>query len=486
MFKTLITQTNWSLLGTVYGFVIGFFVKMYLVNRVGADAFGLYSIAQGFQSAVTTFIGFSVPSILVKFLPRFLKKESFSEEATVLSTQSLVFLLTVSLVSTLAIVVLNSFIAVHVFHKENLATIIAISALYMPLTMYMAYIMSVYRAFLKIKEIIIYGTLYVITIRALLTFLVYSFSQDIVWFMWIEIFSQLVAVILLTRHFHSEKMKLVEISALSKPLPEKETILRYGKTIYSNTLVSFSSGYILTFLMSILLPAKAMGIFAILGAIAGLTNFLQANINKVFAPIISTLVAQEEHKQLALLYRESTFLMNILTIPFILSAVLFSRYILGLYGEEFTHYTLELTLFFLANYFSLMVGSSGMMMMMGGLEKEELKLQVFQLIFVLVAALIFIPPYGLLAAILIHFTSMFIINQTEVYYIYKRFRIWPWDINSYLLIMIFIFSLFWLYHFIDHSFNLLEFISIPLFIYALLLLLFIKKLRSIFIMIKTS
>ena len=485
MLKTLFTQTNWSLLGTVYGFGIGFFVKMFLVNRVGAADFGLYTIGQGFQGAIATLIAFAVPSVIIKFLPKYIRNND-NEAATLLSTKSLIFLLSVSFLAVSVMVAANSLIAKYIFHKEDLSTIIAISSFYIPLSLYSLYITSVYRSFLKIKEIILYSTLYNVTVRAVLTFIVYSFSTNIIYFLWIEIAAQIVSIFLLTIRFRTDKMKLFDPTCIKKPLTEKDELLSFAKTMYSNSLIGFVGGYTMTFIMSVLLPAKLIGVFAILMTIAGLTNFLQSNINSVFAPIISTLVSREDYDQLSMLYKESTFVLNIMTIPFILTVVLFSKDILGLYGEEFSHYTFELMILFLANYFSLMVGSSGMMMMMGGLEKEELKIQIFQFLFTLVSSLIFLPLYGVLAAVFIRFASMFMINQIEVLFIHKRFAIWPWDRYSYMMMGVFLGFLFVTFRYHTENFEIWEYLLYPAILYTFFFAIFHKKLIEIYQLVKSS
>ncbi len=273
---------------------------------------------------------------------------------------------------------------------------------------------------------------------------------------------------------------------MSKELPDKQKIISYAKTMYSNSLIGFIGGYTMTFIMSILLPAYLIGVFAILMSIAGLTNFLQQNVNKVFAPIISTLVSKEDYEQLSMLYKESTFVLNIMTIPFILVVVLFSKDILGLYGDEFPPYTFELMILFLANYFSLMVGSSGMMMMMGGLEKEELKIQIYQLVFTLIASLLFLPMFGLLGAVFIRFASMFFINQIEVYYIHKRFAIWPWDKYSYLLMGIFLIMLYVVFRYHIYHFELWQYLTFPILFYVAFFIVFAKKLKEIYLIVKKS
>ena len=478
MFKTLLTQTGWSLMGTIFGFVVGFFVKMYLVNKVGAESFGLYTIAVSFQGAVSTLVALGMPQVIIKFLPKFLDEDN-EEKTSVFTTKTLSFLLVAGTASALLIIASSTIISTYFFQKPNLTYILALAAIYIPLSLYSAYITSIYRSFLKIKEIILYGTIYLISIRATLTFIVFAFTSDITYFLLIEILSMFLSSFLLTIHFKSEKMHLFKPDALKKVLPKKKEILDYAKTIYANSLIGFAGGYVMTFIMSILLPASAIGVFAILMTIAGLTNFLQSNINNIFAPMISKLVNSGDIKELSLLYKESTFLLNFATIPFIVTVVLFSKDILSLYGEEFVPHTFELMVLFLANYFSLAVGSSGMMMMMGGLEKEELRLQIFILVLTIVLSLLFLPTYGLLAVVFIKLAIMFTVNMVEVYYIHQRFKIWPWDINSYFLMAIFATLLTIAYKYHDESFGPVYFISIPFFLYLFFAVIFSKKLLEI-------
>jgi len=485
MLRTLFTQTNWSLLGTVFGFSIGFFVKIFLVNKVGANDFGLYTIGQTFQSAIATVVALGIPSVIIKFLPQYMTHERIVE-ANILTSKSLFMILLVGILSAGITMAFSSFIATYIFNNDNLDMIIMISALYIPLSLYSSYITSIYRSVFKIKEIIIYGTIYMVVIRAILTFIVYSLSDEIIYFLWIELISMLLSTGLLTYKFNNNKLRLFSRKDSTEKLSDKKSIFSYAKIMYTNSVLSFSSGYTLMFIMSITLPTSSIGIYAILMTLVGLTNFLQANINRVFAPIISLLVAKENYKQLSILYRESTFLLNIITIPFILTVVLFSKDILMLYGEEFSHYTLALTILFLANYFSLMVGSSGMMMIMGGLEKEQLYLQVIQVVVTMVVSILFLPVYGLMAAVFIQLINMFFINQMEVYYIRKKFSIWPWDHSSYLLIATFFILLYGAYVYHNGEFSTIAYIVVPLSLYLGYFLVFKKKLMIVKNMIQMN
>ena len=69
MLKLIINQANWGILGTVFGFAIGFFVKIYIIDIVGVSNWGKYVSAHTFSTALDVFLTFGIPVVIVKFFP---------------------------------------------------------------------------------------------------------------------------------------------------------------------------------------------------------------------------------------------------------------------------------------------------------------------------------------------------------------------------------------------------------------------------------
>ena len=72
MLKTIIRQTNWGIIGAIFGFAVGFFVKIYLIDIVGLEAWGKYVIAQIFSATSETLLSIGIPFVIIKFIPSFL------------------------------------------------------------------------------------------------------------------------------------------------------------------------------------------------------------------------------------------------------------------------------------------------------------------------------------------------------------------------------------------------------------------------------
>ena len=72
MLKLILRQANWGILGALFAFAIGFFVKIYLIDIVGLQAWGKYAIAQTFSSISETFLSIGIPFVIIKFIPSFI------------------------------------------------------------------------------------------------------------------------------------------------------------------------------------------------------------------------------------------------------------------------------------------------------------------------------------------------------------------------------------------------------------------------------
>ena len=72
MIKLIIKQANWGVAGSIFGFVIGFFIKIYLIDIVGIDQWGKYVSAHAFSGAMSTIIAFGIPWVIVKYIPKYI------------------------------------------------------------------------------------------------------------------------------------------------------------------------------------------------------------------------------------------------------------------------------------------------------------------------------------------------------------------------------------------------------------------------------
>ena len=63
--------------------------------------------------------------------------------------------------------------------------------IHVPISMVFGVVISLYRAKLKIKEIVLYGNFISISLRATLTFIIFYYTNNIIYFILIELITQI-------------------------------------------------------------------------------------------------------------------------------------------------------------------------------------------------------------------------------------------------------------------------------------------------------
>ena len=137
-------------------------------------------------------------------------------------------------------------------------------------------IISLYRSVFKIREIILYGTFITVPIRAFLTYFVFKYTDNILYFIGIELFTTSLSFLLLMYFFNKNEFSIFCIKK-DKSYSISTEIKNYGKKIYANSLISFTSGQSLSLIISFMLPPKQIGIYSILLTITGVSLFLLKN-----------------------------------------------------------------------------------------------------------------------------------------------------------------------------------------------------------------
>ncbi len=149
-------------------------------------------------------------------------------------------------------------------------------------------IISLYRSILKIKEIVVYGTVVNVIVRAILTFIIFQFTNDILYFIILEIFTQILVLFIMLYLFNKNEFKIFLKSDYKEVIHDTKMI-DYGKKMFYNSVVSFIASQGLSIIIAIKLTSSDVGAYNILLTLTGLTTFLLLNLNKVFAPAISKL-----------------------------------------------------------------------------------------------------------------------------------------------------------------------------------------------------
>ena len=74
---------------------------------------------------------------------------------------------------------------------------------------------------------------------------------------------------------------------------------------------------------------------------------------------------------------------------------------------------------------SLAAGSSGTFMVMAGLEKQNLQIQIVRSVLLIIFSLVLIPILGLFSVVVLYVIFMLFVNLSQLMYISKHINISP-------------------------------------------------------------
>ena len=463
MLKLIIRQANWGVFGTIFGFTVGFFVKIYLIDIVGLEAWGKYVIVQLFSSLSETVLSIGIPFVIIKFIPYFVEENQ--EKASRIASMFIKYAFIVGSIYLGVIYFFSPYINHFIYSDiDDLSWLLFIMCIHVPISMLFGVVISLYRSILKIKEIVLYGTAVTVIVRALLTFIIFQFTDDIGYFILLEVFTRILVLSILLYLFNKKEFSLF-VKSDAKEVIRDSKMVDYGTKMFYNSVVAFISAQALSFIISIKLPSADVGAYNILLTLTGLTTFLLINLNKVFAPAISKLHQQQNFIELNDLYKKTTFLLNLFAIPLAVIIAIFSDEILGLYTAEMLMYKKYLFYMLVGGMLSLAAGSSGTFMVMSGLEKQNLKLQLIRAILLIFLSLWFIPIIGLLSVVGLYVVFMLFINGAQLIYIGKYLQISPFSKELFFLFGLTVFAMYFAIN-QEFIFQIYHFIIVPILVYV--------------------
>ena len=463
MIRLIVKQTKWGVFGAIFAFVIGFFVKIYLIDIVGLESWGKYVIAQTFASFSETILSIGIPFVIIKFFPSFIEENQ--AKASRIATIFLKYALIVGIGYAVLIYFLSNYINHFVYSDINgLSLLLCVVCVHVPISMLFGVIISLYRSKLKIKEIVVYGTVVNVIVRAILTFIIFQFTNDILYFIILEIFTQILVLFIMLYLFNKNEFKII-LKSNYKEVINDTKMIDYGKKMFYNSVVSFIASQGLSIIIAIKLTSSDVGAYNILLTLTGLTTFLLLNLNKVFAPAISKLHSEKSFIELNILYKKTTFLFNLFAIPLAVIIAIFSDEILGLYTFEMLVYKKYLFYMLVGGILNLAAGSSGTFMLMAGLEKQNLKIQLIRALLLIVLSLLFIPIIGLLSVVGLYVISNLFVNGAQVIYIAKYLKISPFSKELFFIFGLTILAMYFAIN-QEFVFQIFHFITVPILVYV--------------------
>lgn len=433
--KKLLRKVSPIFISKVAATVLGVGVKSFIVWKFGAEGNGAFAIYMSFLTVLGLLATFGMGNAALKLSASLFKDERNILRQDHLTMLGLTFLTVCTILLPIMWVAAEPLAGVFL-HDEELSVLFRITALtlipfcFLEINVEMVRGIGWSNAYLFFKELGI-GIIMFISMFFLMKHDADLMTPIIAHSIGVTISSVICLVVMLA----ALKRKVI------KEPKNEESIqghsLRYLLNLslpmlLSKGLVLLMPGLTILILGLFTEPA-VVGVFSMALVIATVVPTISYSMNVVVAPAIAYYYKKEQYDRLTSVVKDSVRLAFWCSLPIIFCMLLFSKSILGLFGEEFSSGWLILCVFVLSHWFDMSCGPVGYLLIMTGKERKFGVITFTSTAVSIGIMLIITPFWGGLGAVLAFLLFFVIWNLGSIQSIKKHLKFNPMYIPGFSL-----------------------------------------------------
>ena len=380
--------------GTMLTTAAGYFFKIYLARTLGAEKLGLYALGMTLVGFVGLFNTLGLPTAAARFVSSYFARKDFVRLGIFLRT-SIAFLASGNLILAAGFVLVGPWMVIHLYHVPNLAPLIWPFALIMffgVLNTFLGQVMAGYQD---------------VTRRTLITHFLGSPANILLAVMLISagfglggyLAAQVASAFLVTALLATSVWKMTpQVARKPGPWHMEREVVAFSSAAFAVTGVEFVLAQADKIVLGVYLDVREVGIYAVAMALVGFVPVVLQSVNQIFSPAISELYASEHKFLLQRLYSTLTKWILVLTIPLVLTLLMFSNSLMDIFGSDFRAGSTVLAIGAIGQLLNCAVGSVGYLLLMSGHQTMLVRIQAGSALLMVMLMLFLVPRYGLAGA----------------------------------------------------------------------------------------
>lgn len=402
----------------------GRFVIAFLLARVlGAEQFGVYSLALSAAAIVSTIslIGMD-DAVLRNIAVHASQKDEESLWGTLQLTAA--FTTSMSIIMGVVLYYLSEPIAEVIFSEPLLAPMLRLVALIIPILTLSEMLIFATRGFKRMDYGVIARDFIQLPIRfillVILTLINLNAFTAMITFGVADLTASIVLVYFLNKEF-----------PLKRPIKSAKRdvrgLLNFSLPFWFSDILNTVRNNIQVMMLGSLSTIASAGIFTIVNRVNLLSIITYRSVQTSIRPIIAELQAKDKWKDVGRLYQTSTRWALLVNIPMTLIIILFSEEILLIFGESFVEGGVALVILAAAEFIKVLTGMSGTIIDMSGLNRLKMVNTTIQVVLAVGLNVYLIPRWGLMGAAVAVFVSIAIMNVLRMVQVYVIYRLLPFN-----------------------------------------------------------
>lgn len=348
------------------GMVFGLLVSVFLGRTLGADGYGVITLANQIASIVIVFCLLGMRQVIIKEVSIGYGQQDWGRIGNVMYS-SYIMIGGVTLVISLLLVILSQYLANSIFNDQQLLIPLIITFAFLGFQVFSRIFSSGLIGFKKIWQSNLVDNTLSVAIVGLFLFILWFLGFEITIIRVVIVYAIGRVFVSLTSGFYWKKnfkdrspRKFIgkRLLATSAPL-----ILVGASSVIASSADSVMLGWLNT--------SREVGLYVVAAKVALLTSFFLQVTNSAIAPRIATLFDSGKKEELETLIQKITLLLVVIAILPVGIFLLFGEEILSIWGYEFVDAFWILIIISIGQFFNLSTGAAGLTLILCGEERAQ-------------------------------------------------------------------------------------------------------------------
>ncbi len=409
--------------GLLFAYAMRFALGIVMARFMGAEQYGLYSLADTASYLIIGLTMLGLFSALVRYIPIYVSRR---DEAGLWGTLQigLGVPFVISVLAGACLLIFAGPFAEWVFKEPRLSPVLRVVAVALPFGALITAAGAAVRGFNQIQYNVIAEDVFLSLIKLAIVVVL--------------AISGLNAVKAMTAHAIGAVLtSLMLLYFLNKLFPLKrpwgaarrdvKEIAQFAGPIYGSTLVNLVGYNLHTVLLGMLNTVAAVGIFTAASRVSTVGTMFYQAISAVAMPIISELHSKRELVQLGHFYQVTTKWIFTFNLPLFLIVLLFSKFIMSIFGNDFVAGATGLVILSVGNLVDAGTGINGEMILMTGNAWLNTINTVIALTLQLTLSFLLIPMWGVMGAAIAVAVATSALNIIRTIEVFVTMRFLPYN-----------------------------------------------------------
>lgn len=405
--------------------LVGLPFQIYVTRTLGPESFGLFGLVEAAMVTISGLLAFGIAPTALRFIPEHLAN-SESTNVRRLAVFGAATLLTIGLLAATAITALSRPLGAWWEIKADITDVIAVLAFLVPLSLVNFFLQQVLRGLHEIVLMVVATSVIMLCVKIATTVALFSSGLGVVGYALALIVGQFVGVTVMALAV-VRLLGRLPMEPTPAPAPFRRW-LRYAGVLYANELVGVATFRLDRFIVGAFLGPSSVAVLMVAQQLRELPNVLYRMFLTVVAPMFAESNRPSAWGRRKELYHLTTDWVVRLSLPLVLFLAVMAEPLLSLYGREFADKgTMLLWLCLAAVSVTIGTGPSGNLLIMSGLELNQLRLSAASSILTFALYVVLVPVLGLPGVGISLIAAALYLNAAALRLVHRRLSFHWWS-----------------------------------------------------------